>query len=60
MSVGRTDMGWDMGMSVRGFASVVSVILDETLFLLLVVVDCGFAATRLIFQTFDFRIQKAG
>ncbi len=29
MSVGRTEIGWDMGMSFRGFASVVSVILNE-------------------------------
>lgn len=29
MSVGRTEMGWEMGMSFRGFASIVSVILKE-------------------------------
>ena len=29
MSVGRTEMGWEVGTSFRGFDSVVSVILDE-------------------------------
>ena len=29
MSVGRTEMGWEIGTSFRGFASVASVILDE-------------------------------
>lgn len=34
MSVGSTETGWEMGMSFRGFASVVSVILDEAFLLL--------------------------
>lgn len=29
MSVGRTEMGWEIGMSFRGFASGVAVILHE-------------------------------
>ena len=29
MSVRRTEMDWETGISFRGFASVVSVILDE-------------------------------
>lgn len=34
MLVGRTEMGWEIGMSFRGFASVVSVILYEAAWLL--------------------------
>ena len=50
MSVGSTETGWEIGISFRGFASLVSVMLNKA-FLLLQSCRCHcFQARTLVFR----------